>query len=160
MTISEEFLIPILQKMVSFQTENPGGTTKDIVDYINSLFPSEKGFRKENITNNKDGIELHNLIVELGSGKEKIVLCGHLDTVPAGNPENWKHDPFSGTIENGNVYGRGSVDMKGGVASLIGVMFAFLDHPEFLEKYTDFDNDLYTKIVQFNEVEFMFSISQ
>jgi succinyl-diaminopimelate desuccinylase len=136
MPITKEFLTPILQKMIQINTENPVGKTKEIVDYIHSLFPSDKGFRKKIITNHKNEVELHNLIVELGKGREKIVFCGHLDTVPSGPKENWKYDPFSGRIENGNVFGLGSADMKGGVTSLIGLMFEFLEKPDFLEKYT------------------------
>jgi succinyl-diaminopimelate desuccinylase len=136
MAISKEFLTPILQKLIQINTENPDGITKEIVDYIYSLFPFDKGFRKKIITNQKNDTEMHKLIVELGYGKEKIVFCGHLDTVPSGPKENWKFDPFSGKIEDGNVFGRGSADMKGGVTSLIGLMFEFLKKPDFLKKYT------------------------
>lgn len=136
MSSTEEFLIPILQNMIKIPTENPVGKTKEVVDYLYTIFPSEKGFRKRIITHEKDGVELHNLIVELGSGPHKIVLCGHLDTVPAGKKSNWKHDPFAGIIEDGKVFGRGSADMKGGVTSIIGVLFDFLDKPDFLTKYT------------------------
>lgn len=136
MTADENFLIPILQKLIQFPSENPPGTTKAIVEYLSTLFPEDKGFRKiiKSYTKGKD--ELHNIIVELGSGKQKIVLCGHLDTVPAGSHANWSHNPFDGIVKDGNVYGRGSADMKGGVVSLIGVMYNFINNKEFLEKYT------------------------
>ena len=136
MTSTEEFLIPILQNMIKIPTENPIGETKSLVDYLYTLFPDEKGFRKRIITHQKDEIELHNLVVELGTGPQKIVLCGHLDTVPAGSKSNWKHDPFAGIVQDGKVYGRGSADMKGGVVSIIGVLFDFLDKTDFLTKYT------------------------
>ena len=136
MQATEDFLIPILQNMIKIPTENPIGETKSLVDYLFSLFPNEKGFRKKIITNQKDGVELHNLVVELGSGQQKIVLCGHLDTVPAGSKSNWTHNPFVGIIQDGKVYGRGSADMKGGVVSIIGVLFNFLDKQDFLKKYT------------------------
>jgi acetylornithine deacetylase/succinyl-diaminopimelate desuccinylase-like protein len=42
-----------------------------------------------------------------------ILFAGHLDTVPA-DPANWTVDPFGGTVADGAVWGRGSVDMKGG----------------------------------------------
>ena len=84
--------------------------------------------------NGKD--ELHNIVVELGTGSQKIVLCGHLDTVPAGSHVNWNYNPFDAIIEYGKVYGRGSADMKGGVVSIIGVLYNFISQKDFLDKYT------------------------
>jgi acetylornithine deacetylase/succinyl-diaminopimelate desuccinylase-like protein len=47
-----------------------------------------------------------------GTGGGPLLLLTHLDVVPA-DPELWTHDPFSGDIADGYVYGRGAVDMKG-----------------------------------------------
>ena len=79
-----------------------------------------------------DGIELRqypieegrcNFIARLRSERPgpRIVLSGHLDTVPVGNVP-WTHEPFSGKLVDGRLYGRGAVDMKGGLAALL---FAF-----------------------------------
>lgn len=62
---------------------------------------------------------LGNVIGKIGNGKKVIAIDGHIDTVDAGNLNNWTFDPFSGEIKDGFVYGRGSVDQKGGVASFI-----------------------------------------
>lgn len=60
-------------------------------------------------------------------GGRSLVLNGHVDVVPV-DPAPWKHgDPFSGTYEDGRVYGRGSVDMKGGVAAGMIVLDALLE---------------------------------
>lgn len=53
-----------------------------------------------------------------GGGKS-MILNGHIDVVPVGNESSWKHDPFSGTIECGKLYGRGATDMKGGNTALL-----------------------------------------
>lgn len=53
-----------------------------------------------------------------GGGKS-ILLNGHIDVVPEGDKTVWNHDPFSGRIENGKMYGRGTTDMKGGNVSLL-----------------------------------------
>lgn len=50
-------------------------------------------------------------------GGRSVMLMGHIDTVRPGT--GWIHDPFSGDVENGLIYGRGSVDMKGGIAAMI-----------------------------------------
>ena len=60
----------------------------------------------------------HNLIARVtGSGRGRsVLLSGHIDTVPAGRDE-WKDDPWAGVIRDGRLYGRGSYDMKGGLAA-------------------------------------------
>jgi len=55
-----------------------------------------------------------------GSGKGKsLILNGHYDVVPLGLRENWKRDPFAGEIVDGRIYGRGTNDMKGGIAAML-----------------------------------------
>src|SRR5208283_5538795 len=51
-----------------------------------------------------------------------LVLCGHLDTVPAG--EGWTFDPFGATVAAGLVYGRGACDMKAGLAAMAAALVA------------------------------------
>lgn len=53
-----------------------------------------------------------------GGGKS-LLLNGHTDVIPVGNGEGWSDNPWSGKIEDGRIYGRGSCDMKSGVASHI-----------------------------------------
>lgn len=75
-----------------------------------------------------------NVEARLGpSNAKKIVISGHLDTVPIGNPEKWTHHPFSGKIVDGIMWGRGSVDMKGGTGALAGVMVELLKHEDDLK---------------------------
>ncbi len=54
----------------------------------------------------------------------RVVLSGHLDVVPPGDPETWSVDPWAGEIRDGALYGRGACDMKGGVASILGAIRA------------------------------------
>lgn len=61
----------------------------------------------------RDGVK--NIVAEIGEGRPVFVLNGHMDTVPA-SPEGWKYDPLNPVIEDGRLYGRGSNDMKGGLA--------------------------------------------
>ena len=60
-----------------------------------------------------------------GSGNGRsIILNGHIDVVPEGNLNDWEHDPYSGVVRDGRLYGRGSTDMKGGTVSLLLAMEA------------------------------------
>lgn len=59
-------------------------------------------------------------------GGRSLILNGHIDVVPEGDVTRWKHHPFSGKIENGRMYGRGTTDMKGGNVSLLLAMEAII----------------------------------
>jgi acetylornithine deacetylase len=58
------------------------------------------------------------------TGGRRIVLVGHVDVVPVGDPATWSHDPWAGEVVGDRLYGRGAVDMKGGVASILGAVAA------------------------------------
>ncbi len=62
---------------------------------------------------------LGNVIGRIGNGKRILAVDGHMDTVDVGNIDNWNFDPFSGEIKDGFVYGRGTVDQKGGPAAAV-----------------------------------------
>lgn len=57
-------------------------------------------------------------IYEGTGGGRSLILNGHVDTITLEPLADWKHGPLSGAFENGNIYGRGSSDMKGGVAAM------------------------------------------
>ncbi len=57
-------------------------------------------------------------------GGRRLVLSGHLDVVPPGDPATWTSDPWAGEVRDGLLYGRGACDMKGGVASILGAVRA------------------------------------
>ncbi|MFB0543594.1 MAG: YgeY family selenium metabolism-linked hydrolase, partial [Candidatus Bathyarchaeia archaeon] len=64
--------------------------------------------------------QMGNVIGRISGGKgDPIVFDGHMDVVEAGERRNWRFDPFGGETLSGKIYGRGSVDMKGGLASMI-----------------------------------------
>ena len=60
-----------------------------------------------------------NLLGRIGSGPRVIAIDGHVDIVDVGDASLWDRDPFSADIEDGILYGRGTSDMKGGVASSV-----------------------------------------
>ena len=57
-------------------------------------------------------------------GGRRIILSGHLDVVPPGDPATWTVDPWGGEIRDGALYGRGACDMKGGVAAILAAVRA------------------------------------
>lgn len=59
-----------------------------------------------------------------GEGGRDLLLNGHIDVVGAGDPGRWRHDPWRLTVEDGRAYGRGAVDMKGGLACAVAAAAA------------------------------------
>jgi acetylornithine deacetylase len=55
-------------------------------------------------------------------GGRRVILSGHLDVVPPGDPTTWTTDPWGGEIKGGRCYGRGANDMKGGVAAILAAI--------------------------------------
>lgn len=60
-----------------------------------------------------------NLEAVLGEGPREVVLTGHMDVVPAGDPADWPYPPYSGEEARGAIWGRGAVDMKGALAAMV-----------------------------------------
>lgn len=70
--------------------------------------------------------DVENLYARLGTSAPHICFAGHTDVVPVGNEEDWQFGPFSGDVKDGVMYGRGAVDMKGGIACFIGAVEEYL----------------------------------
>jgi succinyl-diaminopimelate desuccinylase len=66
--------------------------------------------------------DIENLYARRGKTGRHLMFAGHTDVVPAGDATRWTHGPFDGTIADGMLYGRGAVDMKGGIACFIAAL--------------------------------------
>ncbi len=71
--------------------------------------------------------EVNNLFATIGNSGKHFAYAGHTDVVPVGNESSWTYPPFSATIKDGKLYGRGSEDMKSSVASFISATKRFID---------------------------------
>lgn len=120
-------MIQNLQELIQIpsvysESKNPlipfGENINKALEYMLDL-GKHLGFRTKNI----DGYCGY---IEFGTGEEMLGIIGHLDVVPSG--DNWTYPPFSGTIFDNKIYGRGAIDNKGPViASLYAMKFA-LEH--------------------------------
>ena len=98
-------MVKIPSKLEGYDNpEYPFG--KEIDNALNTFLEigKEMGFRTKNIDKQCG-------YIEFGEGEELLGIIGHLDVVPEG--EGWKHNPFELTIEDGKLYGRGTIDDKG-----------------------------------------------
>jgi succinyl-diaminopimelate desuccinylase len=105
----------LLQRLIQIKSVNPPGNEDEIANFI-----------KEFLLKN----DIHSKLIPLEEGRSSVVakiegkeernitLCGHLDTVRV-IEEDWTKPPLQGIIEEGKMYGRGTADMKGGVAAII-----------------------------------------
>ncbi len=60
-------------------------------------------------------------------GRKSLIICGHIDTVAPGDVDNWDSLPFTATLRDGKIYGRGACDMKGGIAAALYAVKAVTD---------------------------------
>jgi len=89
---------------------------------------SQTGFHIERIVFEDDGTPpIENLYARLGTDGPHLMFAGHTDVVPAGDPDGWTHPPFAAEIEGGRVYGRGAVDMKGGIACFVAAIARYVE---------------------------------
>lgn len=78
------------------------------------------GFTVEALTFSAPGTpDVANLFATIGSGSPHLAFAGHTDVVPPGDEARWSHPPFAGDIADGAIFGRGAVDMKGGIAAFV-----------------------------------------
>ncbi len=107
---------------VHSESEDPsmpfGKSCNDALEHVLDLAKT-LGFKTKNV----DGYCGY---VEFGEGEELMGIIGHLDVVPEG--ENWTYPPFSSTIANNKIYGRGAIDDKGPVISSLYAMKIVMDH--------------------------------
>jgi succinyl-diaminopimelate desuccinylase len=71
--------------------------------------------------------DINNLYARRGDGRPNLCFAGHTDVVPTGTAEAWSFDPFSATLNDGALCGRGAVDMKGAIAAFIAAAGRYLD---------------------------------
>jgi succinyl-diaminopimelate desuccinylase len=67
-----------------------------------------------------------NLYARIGLAKPNLLFAGHTDVVPPGNEASWSHPPFAGEVDGDTLYGRGAVDMKGGIACFVAAVLDYL----------------------------------
>ena len=85
------------------------------------------GFDVHRVTFSEPGAaDIDNLYARIGRGAPHLSFAGHTDVVPTGDESAWSHGAFSGDVKDGFLYGRGAVDMKGGIACSVAATLDFL----------------------------------
>ncbi len=109
-------VISLTKELIQYNTINPPGNEEEIAEYVGNILTSHD-FR---VVYPKYSEGRLHVIATKGLSNETapIVLTGHLDVVPLGATP-WKTDPLSAVIIGDKLFGRGTTDMKAGVAAMI-----------------------------------------
>lgn len=114
--------VALTQKLIGFNTINPPGHETNCAHYLGDLL-ERAGFR---VTYHELADKRTNVVARRGNEERPLCFTGHIDTVPLGTAQ-WRVDPFAGEIRDGKLYGRGSSDMKSGVAAFVTAASAMGD---------------------------------
>ena len=106
-------LTRLCSELVQAKSENPLGDVSEAAGVVKD-FLKQEGISFQTYEPEKGHISV---IGAVGKGKPSLVLCGHIDVVPAGDTAKWTVPPYSGEVKHGKLYGRGATDQKAGVAA-------------------------------------------
>jgi acetylornithine deacetylase/succinyl-diaminopimelate desuccinylase family protein len=120
---NEKKIVGFCSDFVRAPSENPPGDTRKAVDFLAGYLKAEGvEFQIHAPQSHMPNVVAH---VKGGRGEgRRLLYNGHIDTYPAGDATRWTHPPFSGTVVDGRMYGRGVSDMKAGcTASVMSLLF-------------------------------------
>jgi len=117
----------LLQQLIRFDTSNPPGNERPCLEFLASVL-EQAGIECQFVAKEPGR---PNLLARVrGTGEvPPLLLYGHVDVVPARAGE-WVHPPFAGVVTDGAIWGRGALDMKGGVAILVAALTRIAARPE------------------------------
>ncbi|EET89907.1 MAG: M20 family metallo-hydrolase [Candidatus Micrarchaeales archaeon] len=123
-------MVDTLSKMIAIKAISPksgGAGEMERAQFLRSIL-ERWGFEvKEYDYTDSDGVKRPNLVVKYGDNDRTLWLVPHMDTVAAGDLEAWKTDPFTATIRDGKIYGRGSMDDGQSLVSALYALRALKD---------------------------------
>jgi len=101
--------------LIRAKGENPPGDVSEAADVVEDFLERE-GMARQRF----EPVEGHaSVLTTIGEGRPTLILCGHIDVVPAGDLSRWTFPPYSGEVRDEKIWGRGATDMKGGVAAML-----------------------------------------
>ena len=118
------YAVCLTQDLVKCPSVTPAeGGALDLLEQV----LTELGFSCIRLPFGEDEARIDNLFARIGSGHPHIAFAGHTDVVPTGDVAAWSCDPFAGEVRDGQIYGRGTADMKGGIAAFVAAVKTYLE---------------------------------
>ena len=125
--IKEEEITNLAQELIKIPSDETAGE-KEVCEYLESFLKSlGMKVRLQEVLPNRPNIIAEVIGDEVG---KSIMFNGHVDTVPIGDIKKWSMDPYSAIIKDNKLFGRGSTDMKGAIASMIIAMKFIMNNVE------------------------------
>ena len=121
--------VKLTQSLISCPSVTPtdAGVLQALQDQLEEI-----GFRCTRMPFEETGTEaVDNLFASYGEGAPHLCFGGHTDVVPVGNSASWTNDPFDAVIKDGNLYGRGTADMKSAIAAFTAAASNFIKTGDF-----------------------------
>ena len=121
------YAVDLAARLIRCESVTPaeGGALRLLADELGDL-----GFECIWLPFGDGAARIQNLYARRGDAPPHFAFAGHTDVVPAGDAAAWQHAPFSGTLADGKLFGRGAADMKGGIAAFVGAVRQFVArHP-------------------------------
>ena len=110
-------IIAFLRGFLKSPSPNPPGDTRQATKYITDYLDT-KNIQYKVVGPDPEKPNIVSTLDTQRPGKH-LILNGHIDVFPVGNPEGWSHDPWGGELVDGRIYGRGACDMKAGTTASI-----------------------------------------
>jgi len=119
--------VELTRQLIRFDTVNPPGRERSCMAFLAEILHGG-GFE---VALRELDVDRANLIAQIPAAKDaaRLVFTGHVDVVPLGT-RTWSRDPFAADCVDDRLYGRGSSDMKSGVAAFVCAALAVRDDPE------------------------------
>ncbi|HKZ94057.1 MAG TPA: ArgE/DapE family deacylase [Candidatus Bathyarchaeia archaeon] len=121
-------LTKLCSELVQARSENPPGDVSDVAKVCED-FLKQEGISYQKLEPEEGHVSV---IGTVGKGKPSLILCGHMDVVPAGDTTKWTVPPYKGEVKQGKLYGRGATDQKAGVAAQLMATAAAKDFEDEL----------------------------
>lgn len=142
--IDPDEIVAATQRLIGARGENPPGQEQATADELAAL-ARERGLdvTVSSVSAGRPNVRITLPAADRGGTGPGLLILGHTDVVPVGDPAEWTTDPFGAEIRDGRIFGRGSTDMKGGLAAALVAMDALrrsgvdLSGPVYLDAVCD-----------------------
>jgi succinyl-diaminopimelate desuccinylase len=129
MSATPNSALDIARALIAFPSVTPADA--GALPYLRGLL-AEAGFAAEIVSFAAPGTPtIDNLYARFGRQAPNFVFAGHTDVVPPGDAAKWRFDPFAGAVADGQIWGRGASDMKGGIAAAAAAALRFVARGAF-----------------------------
>ena len=121
--------LDIARALIAFPSVTPADA--GALPYLRDLL-AEGGFAAELVTFSALGApDVLNLYARFGTAAPNFAFAGHTDVVTTGDAARWRFPPFAGQVADGQLWGRGACDMKGGLAAAVAAALGFVGEGAF-----------------------------